>query len=200
MRKPVQLTLLSAQQIIKPLGLFILRMKFEGPTPETETRQVSISFAAFIIMAAFGLFGIAMAIGTATGLRTPDTAQPAVTAPEAGFESTPTPAPLPAVTQPDPTAMTATDPSNPANPDQGNGDMTPFAAEQAAAAAGTSAPPAPPAAVAAPAPAPATSAKVPASETAPAGQPAVQTHNPSFPSRHVAPVVTAAPAQPAPTN
>jgi hypothetical protein len=175
-RKPVQLTLLSAQPIIKPLPLIILCMKFEGPTPETETRQVSISFAAFIIVIAFALF------------------QPEVTAPEPGFESAPTPAPLPAVTQPDPTAMTATDP---ADPEQANAD-TPFAAEQAAAAAAAASPPAPPAAVAAPAPAPV--AKAPASETAPATQPAVKTHNPSFPSRRVAPAVTAAPAQPAPAN
>ena len=33
-------------------------MKFEGPTPETETRQVSVSIAAFIVMAAFALFGV----------------------------------------------------------------------------------------------------------------------------------------------
>ena len=169
-------------------------MKFEGPTPETETRQVSISFAAFIIVIAFALFGIAMAIGTVTGLKTQPAAQPEVTAPEPGFESAPTPAPLPAVTQPDPTAMTATDP---ADPEQANAD-TPFAAEQAAAAAAAASPPAPPAAVAAPAPAPV--AKAPASETAPATQPAVKTHNPSVPSRRVAPAVTAAPAQPAPAN
>ncbi|MFO1239933.1 MAG: hypothetical protein U1E64_06245 [Sphingomonadaceae bacterium] len=171
-------------------------MKFEGPTPETETRQVSISFAAFIIVCAFALFGIAMAIGTVTGLQSPQTEQPQVTQPEPGFESAPTPAPLPAVTQPDPTAMTATDP---ANPEQADAD-TPFAAELAAAAKAASAPPAPPAVVATPAPAPAPAAKAPASETAQPAQPAVQTHNPSFPTRHVAPVVTAAPAQPAPTN
>ncbi|WP_219893063.1 hypothetical protein [Aquisediminimonas profunda] len=169
-------------------------MKFEGPTPETETRQVSVSFAAFIIVTAFALFGLAMAIGTVTGLKTQPAAQPEVTAPQPGFESAPAPAPtpLPAVTQPDPTAMTATDP---ANPEQANAD-TPFAAEQAAAATAAAAPAAPPAVVAAPAPA----AKAPASETAPAAQPAVQTHNPSFPSRHVAPVAAATAPQPAQNN
>ena len=176
------------QPILKASLLSLLRMKFEGPTPETETRQVSISFAAFIVVAAFALFGIAMAIGTVTGMKTQATTQPETTVPAQSFESAPAPAPLPAVTQPDPSAMNVPDASDTA---QDNGD-TPATTDQVAPA-----PPAPPVAVAITAPAPA--AKAPASETA-AAAPKVETHNPSFPTHRTAPVAAATAPQPAQSN
>lgn len=160
-------------------------MKFEGPTPETETRQVSISFAAFIVVIAFVLFGVAMAMGTVTSLRTPSAPQqPETTAPEEGFESQP--APLPAVTQPDPTAMIEPDPADPA----GN--------ESAAApdAGQPAPPPAPQPAVAAAAPQQAP--RSPANETAAPGTPPVDTHDASFPTHHAAKPAAPAPAPPAP--
>lgn len=151
-------------------------MKFEGPTPETETRQVSVSFAAFIVVMAFVLFGVAMAMGTITSLRTPNAPQqqPETTAPEEGFESPP--APLPAVTQPDPTAVIEPDPADPA--------------ENESAAAPEAEQPAPP---------PVVAAATPQAPRSAAGGPPADTHDASFPTHHVAKPAAPTTAPPAPS-
>ena len=74
-------------------------MKFEGPAPETETRQVSMSFAAFIVAVAFVLFGIAMAVGTMTVRQPTETPPPETVSAEQASSETVAP-PEPAVTQP----------------------------------------------------------------------------------------------------
>lgn len=151
-------------------------MKFEGPTPETETRQVSVSFAAFIVVVAFVLFGIAMAMGTITSPRTPDVPQPETTAPEESLESQP--APLPAVTEPDPSAVTEPEPDA---PDEGDVANAPEAEQPAP-------PPAQPVATA-------QAPRSPAGETAAAGAPPVDTHDASFPTHRAAkPAAAPAPA------
>ena len=74
-------------------------MKFEGPAPETETRQVSLSFAAFIVAVAFVLFGVAMAVGTLTPNRATEAPPPeTVSAEQASSETVSPPEAL--VTQP----------------------------------------------------------------------------------------------------
>lgn len=158
-------------------------MKFEGPTPETETRQVSVSFAAFIVVMAFVLFGIAMAMGTITSLRTPNAPQrqPETTAPEEGFESPP--APLPAVTQPDPTAVIEPDPADPAE-------------NESAAAPEAEQPAPPPAPAAAP---PVVAAATPQAPRSAAGAPPADTHDASFPTHHVAKPAAPTAAPPAPS-
>jgi len=159
-------------------------MKFEGPTPETETRQVSVSFAAFIVVMAFVLFGIAMAMGTITSLRTPAAPQqPETTAPEEGFESQP--APLPAVTQPDPSAVTEPDPADTAESES----TPPPESEQ----------PAPPAAQPVVAAATPQAPRSPASETAAAGTPPADTHDASFPTHHASKPAAPATAPAAPS-
>lgn len=175
------------QPILKPYPLNFGAMKFEGPTPETETRQVSISFAAFIIVAAFALFGLAMALGTVTGIAPQASSQSETTVPgEGGFESAPAPAPLPAITQPDPAAMTTPDPDDTAD----NTGLT----EGTNAAMAEPAPTPQPGAVPAVAPSPGEAAKAPAPPAdAATAAPQADTHNPSFPTRHK-PSAPAAPA------
>lgn len=149
-------------------------MKFEGPTPETETRQVSVSFAAFIVVAAFALFGIAMAVNTVITPRAPAATQAeTIPPPEENYESPPPS--LPAVTQPDPTAVTEPDPA-----ESSENEPAPEAAQ--------------PAPVLAAAPAP----RNPASETAAAGAPPADTHDASFPTHRAA--KPAAPATASPTG
>lgn len=159
-------------------------MKFEGPTPETETRQVSISFAAFIVVIAFVLFGIAMSMGTIASFKAPG-ASPSETVPppEENYESQP--APLPAVTQPEPGAITEPDPAEAAQSEEAEG---PPEAEQSAP------PPAQPAIAAATPQAP----QGPAGNTATAGAPPADTHDASFPTHRAAkPAAAPAPAAPA---
>ena len=74
-------------------------MKFEGPAPETETRQVSLSIATFIVAVAFVLFGIAMAVGTMTANRSTEARPPETVSAEQASSETVSP-PQPAVTQP----------------------------------------------------------------------------------------------------
>lgn len=154
-------------------------MKFEGPTPETETRQVSVSFAAFIVVAAFALFGIAMAVNSVISPRAPAATQAeTIPPPEENYESPPPS--LPAVTQPDPTAVTEPDPA-----ESSENEPAPEAAQPAPATAA-------PVLAAAPAP------RSPASETAAAGAPPADTHDASFPTHRAA--KPAAPATASPTG
>lgn len=152
-------------------------MKFEGPTPETETRQVSVSFAAFIVVMAFALFGIAMAVSTVTDLRAPAAPQTeTVPPPEESFESPPEQPPS-AETQPDPAAVTDPDTAEdePAAPPE---------AEQPA--------PAPAQTVAAATPAP--------PKAASEGTPPADTNDASFPTHHSAKPAAPTAAQPARSN
>ena len=157
-------------------------MKFEGPAPDTETRQVSMSFAAFIVAVAFVLFGIAMAVGTTTANHTTEAPQPeTVSAEQASSENVPPS--QPAVTQP------VADPS-------GNADTPDDGANQADSQQTAQEPDLQVASVAESSKAANPPANIPSSE------PAV-THDPSFPSRHAAtpplaaataPVIPAAPS------
>ncbi len=83
-------------------------MKFEGPAPETEIRQVSLSFATFIVAVAFVLFGIAMAVGTMTANRSTEALPPETVSAEQVSSETVSP-PEPAVTQPVEDASTNAD-------------------------------------------------------------------------------------------
>lgn len=66
-------------------------MKFEGPAPETETRQVSMSFAAFIVAAAVVLFGMAMVMGTMASRHPEGASQAGATGAQAASGFTPLP-------------------------------------------------------------------------------------------------------------
>lgn len=79
-------------------------MKFEGPAPETETRHVSLSIAAFIVVASVVLFGIAMAAGSLNTNKPSETLQPETVSEEQASSET-MPPPLPAVTMPEVTPV-----------------------------------------------------------------------------------------------
>lgn len=149
-------------------------MKFEGPTPETETRQVSVSFATFIVAAAFVLFGLAMAMGTITNYRSPESAAPETIAPEPGVESLP--APLPAVTEPEPGTVPEAEPLETAEEGAASEALVQPVAEPVQPQPVAAAP-------AAPANGGATASDVPA-----------ESHDASFPTRRVAPPAPAAAA------
>ena len=140
-------------------------MKFEGPAPETETRQVSMSFAAFIVAVAFGLFGIAMAVGTMTTSRTNEAPPPETVSAEQASSENVSP-PQAAITQPVDDANTS------ANAQEDNSDQTEEQqavqepVDQVASVAEQPKPANPPA-------------------NALASEPVV-THDPSFPTRHAA--------------